>query len=628
MTGGLSTNDTLFAQSVGALQTTSTTMQSIENVVFAANTGTAGGVLDLTNTSGIKNLTLSSSVDVTNTVTGINSGIQTVTLNTSAAAAATTYTLTFANAATSGAADSIILNTSGLGTPGAGAVAAVRDIVIAQPTSGTNGFETVNLVSSGGVTNVMQVQTTNATTLNISGTATDTILTDTNITTINASTATGGQVITVAANSGVQTITGGAGNDRIVLNATYSTADVIDGGAGRDTVVMAIADLSTTATRTNLANIEVVGNSDALGGTTVTLANWGTGVNGFRLGAVSTGVIAYGASTAATLDLTNTNGANNVTVSADITSVTDTISISSGTATTNGGAAQGTIVANNFEIVNVSALTSVGNYTAITLAPSAGSLGTVNFTGSLAITGGTVTAGIVTGAAMTGAATLTATMGTAGSLTGTANNDVLVGSAGADSISGGAGNDTITGGVGIDIVNVGTGTDTVVIPGTLAANIATNRDTIIGFNTGTGGDLVNISQAAAGATTYVEFGAVAATYAITSAATAANSVRVVNEFSFNTATPTVSANSLDATLGGANALDGTNLLLALGNGGAATLTTTASQDAYIVAYQNGNAYLYQASNGAGNTAVVAAEIALIGTFNGVAAGSFDVANFL
>jgi S-layer protein len=649
LTGGLSTNDSLVAQGVGGLVTTSTTMQSIENLLFAANTG-AGAVIDLSNTTGIRNITLTASVDAANSVIGINAGIQSITLNTSAAAAATTYTLGFANAAMSGAADAIALNVSGLGTPVTGAAASVRDTITLNPTSGTGAFETVNLTTSGGTTSTIALNSTAGgnTTLNIAGTGVDVTINDTLTTTINASTSTGGVVIGVAAGSGIQTITGGAGNDRINLGTTYTTADVIDGGAGRDIVQMATADLITTTARTNLANIEVVGNTTALGGGTVTLANWGAGVNGFRLGGAanapadaffdgSSGVIAYGAATAATLDLAGgeQNG-QTLTVTADAASVTDTISISSGSATGNsapivgGVGGQGTIVATNFEVVNVASLTSAATYTAITLAPSAGSLGTVNFTGSVAINGGTVTAGIVTGAAMTGAATLTATLGAAGSLTGTANNDVLTGSAGADAINGGAGNDVLTGAAGIDTINLGTGTDTVVLPGTLAANIAANRDTVIGFNTGAGGDVVNISAAAAGATTYVEFIAPAATYTVSGALSAANALRNVNEFAFNTATPTTAANSLDATLGGANALDGTNLLLAIGNGAAAVLSVATTDFAgYIVAYQNGNAYLYYfREDAAAGVVVDAGEINLVGTFNGVTAGSFDVANFL
>ena len=54
--------------------------------------------------------------------------------------------------------------------------------------------------------------------------------------------------------------------------------------------------------------------------------------------------------------------------------------------------------------------------------------------------------------------------------------------------------------------------------------------------------------------------------------------------------------------------------------------TTAGDDFYVVAYQGGNAYLYQVNNDA-NTAVIASEISLVGVFNGVAAGAFAAGDF-
>lgn len=84
-------------------------------------------------------------------------------------------------------------------------------------------------------------------------------------------------------------------------------------------------------------------------------------------------------------------------------------------------------------------------------------------------------------------------------------------------------------------------------------------------------------------------------------------------------------------LGLAGATSGTELLKALSSTDAAATSltaTTAGDNFYVVAYQNGNAYLYQVTDdGSANTAVIASEIALVGVFNGVAAGAFAAGDF-
>jgi hypothetical protein len=47
----------------------------------------------------------------------------------------------------------------------------------------------------------------------------------------------------------------------------------------------------------------------------------------------------------------------------------------------------------------------------------------------------------------------------------------------------------------------------------------------------------------------------------------------------------------------------------------------------MLAYQGGNAYLYIASDTSDNGTIAASEIALVGTFTGVAAGGFTAANY-
>jgi len=87
-------------------------------------------------------------------------------------------------------------------------------------------------------------------------------------------------------------------------------------------------------------------------------------------------------------------------------------------------------------------------------------------------------------------------------------------------------------------------------------------------------------------------------------------------------TSAVSAN-LDA------ATDGTELLKYLATSGTASGITVATNGdkAYLIAYDNGKAYLYHADSGA-DTSIAANEIKLVGVFEGVAAGSSVPANVL
>ena len=60
----------------------------------------------------------------------------------------------------------------------------------------------------------------------------------------------------------------------------------------------------------------------------------------------------------------------------------------------------------------------------------------------------------------------------------------------------------------------------------------------------------------------------------------------------------------------------------------AETTATADTGIYMVAYQNGNAYLYFAVDDNDDNALVASEISLIATFTGVADNAFTADNFL
>jgi len=210
----------------------------------------------------------------------------------------------------------------------------------------------------------------------------------------------------------------------------------------------------------------------------------------------------------------------------------------------------------------------------------------------------------------------------------TSNADIITGGTNADTIVGGLGGDVITGGQGADVINLVESTasaDTVIAT---AAATGNGRDTITGFAAGTGadlyrlvaGDTTNAAQDNAGladfASTATALTNGAAAYVMTGGNTATDDIIEI--------TTTLSTNgNLDV---GTN---GTELLKALSSTGVAATQLTADNaddDFYVVAYQNGNAYLYHALNG-NNTAVIAAELTLIGVFTGITAGDFAAGDF-
>ena len=277
---------------------------------------------------------------------------------------------------------------------------------------------------------------------------------------------------------------------------------------------------------------------------------------------------------------------------------------------------------------------------------NAGNVAVRTFDASGVVANGTATVDTAANLAVT---FLSATTTGAVSITGGAGNDTLTGVGANDTINGGAGNDTIvgaagadvlTGGEGADIITGGAGNDTITLTETTAAidtvifsataAAANGIDTIVGFAAGTGVDLArlvaatttNAAQDAAGiadfgSSTNTTLTAGAAAFALTGANSTTGDIVEINA--------TLSAFGNLAAVG---VVDGTELLKALSstNVAATSITaTTADDDFYVVAYQGGNAYLYEVTNTGAD--VIATEIALIGVFNGVAAGAFTAGDF-
>jgi S-layer protein len=344
-----------------------------------------------------------------------------------------------------------------------------------------------------------------------------------------------------------------------------------------------------------------------------------------------------------TSDVFNINLSKSTLLAAGQITVADveTINITAADAATAGSAAvihTATLVATGATTINVSGnnglnLTNAGN-TAVTTFNASGVVAngtsTVDTAANLKVT--------FLSAKISGSTTIT---GGAGDdvLTGVGATDTISGGGGADAIVGGGGADILTGGEGADTITGDAGNDTINLTETTAeidtvvfALTASNGiDTITGFAAGTGIDIASIQAsltavgtaagvaAVVGTSTNTTLTAGATAFALTGASTATSDVVEI--------TATLSSFGNLAAVGIVN---GAELMKGLSstNVAATSITATASgNDFYLVAYQAGNAYLYEVTNDA-NTDVLASEIALVGVFNGVAAGAFASGDFL
>ncbi|MDO8631197.1 MAG: thrombospondin type 3 repeat-containing protein, partial [Phycisphaerales bacterium] len=251
--GGTDVLNALF--NFGGATTIAPTLTGIETVNIT-DFGTAATTLSGFGTSGVSTINFGYSTNtnpftVSNLPNIVNLGVTNQAIG---------ATLSFATAATSGATDAATMTFNGM-TAG----------TVTYTTGTTNGIETHNIVSNTAASTVADIvmNGTTLTTVNVSGDAafTHTAALDENVTTVNASTATGAVTLTQT-NAGVFTFTGGAGDDTIILGATYGTTDTINGGAGTgDTLGGTTAVIAgTSATQTNVTNIEKLRVSDELVG--------------------------------------------------------------------------------------------------------------------------------------------------------------------------------------------------------------------------------------------------------------------------------------------------------------------------------------------------------------------------
>jgi len=255
-------------------------------------------------------------------------------------------------------------------------------------------------------------------------------------------------------------------------------------------------------------------------------------------------------------------------------------------------------------ITSVETLKSAANEAAVTieLANSAYTAGirTVDISAASKITGNTVNVDLVTGA--------TSGMTLIGSATGAT---VITGGEGNDTISGGSGNDTFAGKEGDNSISLAAGgTDKVVLADNgyaVITGFSAAASTVTGYDT--------ISVGLAGST----------------ALDSATIDTTLDEVLLAAEDKITVVNTILTGTGLANSTDGTALLAALrvANGNQATAITAddTGDTGYLVAYQNGNAFIYYYDAGTDDN-VVANEITLIAKLIGVSSGALIADSFV
>ena len=515
--------------------------------------------------------------------------------------------------------------------------------------------QTVNVANTlGGIASVITVGDFGGQTIT-TGTAGDTV----NISTAgsNINTGIGNDTIQVTNINALNGIRTGATNQITTINGSTGTADVLAITTGQTGVV----NLSATNTNLVLSGIETLTlGTVAAGGFAVTLPASGLTTLTGTTAAGATQTIAVSGTAAAIAALTTiTSGAANnggiVITATDTGAVVTTLTAAAATnysVSYNNSTTATVTEAVNYTVIGSGAATDILNITATGIGTiAATAFETVNF-----ITAAQAAAVV----APVGALTVNTAVGQNGltlAAATTAFNDtgaaaVAVTDAAAVSTLTNSGSArmtvTLTADAAVDtVVNSGTGTVTV----NNALN--TGRTTItLGVNSAQ--DFISVSDgataltpAAGGANTAIHrftvtgFGAtdiVTLDVDQNTVATAAAGVAAVQAVVAAGAlllSATADVTILGFEMGGAIdvlsvAVDGSALLANLG--GALTAAATTSMG-YILAYDNGNAYLYNFGADVGaavaitNGGLVAADIALIGVFTGVALNGLGAGNF-
>ena len=459
----------------------------------------------------------------------LTAGLSTTGLTVNDTGVATTDSLTIANNgsavdALNGMAVAVNgFETVNITTSGTGGAATQQDVATITLAADSGGTTTLNISGSNSVV------TTGAITANVidaSGLTGSAVLTmgaaAVGVTSItgsgNSDTLIGDSASSISGGAGNDVITGGAGNDTLLGgdgNDTITTgggaSDSVDGGSGNDTIaatltagntiaggegtdILSLAVAGTAATASGVSGFETLRDT---GGVTHDMAVFLDNSTFTKLqNAGVTSIFSNVGSGITTYSNTATGSTATITRLVDSTTNSLTVTGLTGTTLT-------ALTADNEETINL-ASSSTGAITVGTL--TATDLTTLNVTGSGAVTITTLNANstsagttlTIDGSTNTGGVTLSAVNSIIKSaITGSATaSNVLTGSTLADTITGGVSADTITGGAGADVLSGGLGTDTYAVgDGGLVAAVE-------GLNTGTAtGIAVNLGATAVTAAT-------------------------------------------------------------------------------------------------------------------------------
>jgi hypothetical protein len=523
------------------------------------------------------------------------------------------------------------------------------DLSLSLDTYGTNveAIETLTIdtgANANGGTVTLTTEGANAETVTITGSAAAKLSGFTSGT-VNASGASGALTLTMGAEE--QTITGGSGNDVIVMAGNLTYEDTIDGGDGTDTLSISTASgvVLSNASTGNVANVSNI--------ETLTLSAQLTAATSIDMSKISglTRINFADINDASTANdhVTITKAPDNVTISvadssADTLAADIIVNFASNTATNNltllledvstpdlvntdGYADALTITSTGTNILSVvgyqaDSLTITGTGSTDLTSASTDALNAATSTLDASASTGVVKAiASATGTEMTGGSagdTLTGGTG-ADVIAGGAGNDTMDGNGGNDTITGGAGADTITGGTGANTLTGGAGVDKFVIEAT------TEDHTITDFTAGTAGDDIEfaddlLNQAAA----VVETGAQVVQVGAKSLATnATTTIRVVTDADLLT----VAADSTFADIE-------TDLDNLIGSGDTfLTMTSGATSDiiGLVLDGNDGNSYVFMVDNDAsgGATSIQTTDsITLVAVLQGVDTADIVAANFI
>jgi Ca2+-binding RTX toxin-like protein len=486
-----------------------------------------------------------------------------------------------------------------------------------------------NIITGSGASGDVLIGGTKADTFNYSSSS---LLFGSNVMldTIDGGTGTSGPTSTTQLVDAIN-FTATAANVTVLATDSFAKATSIESitTAGNNTGVISLT-LGATAETAGIRTVSIAGDDDGTGGHTVNVAAFtaavtltgSKGVDAITGGAGNdniTGAIGadslYGGAGDDTFIFTTLD-----TLFASAAIVDATISGGDGNDVISVGPATGGLtIANNdifTKITGVESLTARANTGAVSISTDVTAYGlgfrTVNISAGTSATSNVIDV----------SETVTSTHGWTliGSATGAT---ALTGGSGNDTMSGGTVGDTFTGGAGNDGISLTAGgTDAVVFAASLTAN---GVDTITGFQVGpttlSGYDKLTLGRTNSGSP--ATLANAADTDLVSVSAIASNALTITVE--------KVNEINLITTQSLSTATDGTQLLLLLkeANGGtAATIaagTAATGRDGHIIAYADGNAYIYYFLDSA-TDGVVASEIALVGILNGVAPGGIEAGN--